>query len=146
VEGWDEYYHVRHPERTFDLESLQTPDPIPSLDLKGIWHAGLIEAPNPLPVDSYVKDPLLIYYGDSAKNFGEEMLAEAEVYELLSRNPHRNICVYYGCLRDGDHVTGLCFKRYKCTLAEALRAGQLLDCNTVLEGIHAGINTFTRST
>jgi serine/threonine protein kinase len=136
----DEYYHVRHPERSFDLESLPAPNPIPKLDLVGIWHAGLTEAPNPLPVDSYVKRPPLVVYNPGIA-FGEEMIAEAEVFELLSRNPHQNVCVYHGCVRDGDYVTGLCLKRYKCTLAEALCAGQLsVDCNTVLESIRAGID------
>lgn len=38
--------------------------------------------------------------------------------EILSKKPHPNICKYYGCIRDGDYVAGICLRKYKYTLED----------------------------
>jgi serine/threonine protein kinase len=41
---------------------------------------------------------------------------QIEIWEVLRRNPHPNIAIYYGCREENGRVTGLCFKRYTQTL------------------------------
>ncbi|KAL5333726.1 kinase-like protein [Aspergillus crustosus] len=50
---------------------------------------------------------------------------EIEACEILRKNPHPNIVTYYGYNETRGRVSGLCFKRYKSTLLEAVNPGYL---------------------
>jgi serine/threonine protein kinase len=136
------FHYVQHPERKFDLDALERPPPIPASYYTGSWDSGLTQAPNPLPTDAFVKTPSLLPYEPGAPSIGGQIIAEAQVLEILRINPHPNICTYYGCIREGDSVTGLCLKRYPRTLSDAVYDRSIKDENTrnkVLYEIAAGI-------
>jgi hypothetical protein len=153
---WKEgdYYQVKHYARqgSFDLDSLATPNPIPMNLFKGRWHASLTEAPRPIPPDSFfLKSPSIFLpdgYGNDGtaashafRTPGDDMVEEAKIYEILKHHPHPNICVYYGCVRDGDHFTALCLKKYRRSLRDAIQNGDgAFEPRTVLDGISKGLH------
>lgn len=95
-----------------------------------------------MSIDCYVKRPSLMYYGvdGSQKNcIKEQILQEAEVCEILRKNPHPNIARYLGYIEVNGRVRGLCFHRYSMTLAERVKIGTILDTKLCLEGIKNGI-------
>jgi serine/threonine protein kinase len=143
----DDFFRVEHPcqlgsETSLekDLEYLHAPSPLPMSRILGRWDDGLTEAPSPLPEDVFIKSPNLLDYCEDGLCLGVAMIAEAKIFEILRQNPHRNICTYYGCVREGDYVTGLALKRYKCTLEEAVQSNIISDNMAVLEGILDGVN------
>ncbi|KAI0112502.1 kinase-like domain-containing protein [Nemania sp. FL0031] len=52
-------------------------------------------------------------------------IQELAVCELIKRHPHPNIATYYGCQSTKGRVTGLCFERYQCNLAEKINPDHL---------------------
>ena len=97
------------------LEDIQESRQIPTEDrgpeVKPTWSA------------VYIKTPSLLSY---AKNNIEKQVAlEVEACEILRKNPHPNIATYYGYSEKNGRVSGLCFKRYKCTLLEAVNPQRL---------------------
>jgi hypothetical protein len=73
---------------------------IPIDDIWPVYHPKFTQAPNPLPPNSYVKQPSLLYYGDTAASFklSSQLLNEAEACEILINHPHPNIAQYIGCI------------------------------------------------
>ena len=74
---------------------------------------------NPGPV--FIKQPRLVGYDETA-GIAEKVRQEISVLEALHRIPHPNIAQYHGCLVDEKRglVTGICMKKYPCTLAALL--------------------------
>jgi serine/threonine protein kinase len=153
-----QYYQYTHLERVrpdeFDFDSLPRPDPIPMEIFKARWKPSLTECSPPFPDDSYLKsppillpstcDPHIIPGGQPRprkpnKVPGDDMMAEAEIYEILKNHPHPNICVYYGCVREGNYLTAICLKKYERTLKSAVDSGTVLDRDAILNGISAGL-------
>lgn len=99
----------------------------------------------------YMKTPSLLAYADA--NLDKQITREVETCEILRKNPHPNIAIYYGCIESHGRVSGLCFKRYTSTLLEAvnpqylgkvafLSSGRELvreNMETRLEGVLAAI-------
>ena len=51
--------------------------------------------------------------------YGELLIREAKVLEKIkSLGEHPNLCRFLGCVREGDYLTGLAFKKFKATLLE----------------------------
>ncbi|KAG2367227.1 hypothetical protein BDR07DRAFT_1373040 [Suillus spraguei] len=106
--------------KLFDLDSLSTSEsiPIPMHIFKGHWHPSLSESPPMVPTDSFLKRPHILlpddYDADKLGSWthGDYLIKEAKVYELLKQHPHPNICIYYGCVHDVDHITAICLKPY----------------------------------
>ncbi|KAK4069892.1 uncharacterized protein Triagg1_6687 [Trichoderma aggressivum f. europaeum] len=78
------------------------PSDLHEIPLDIIWHKvdlELTEAPRPLPLDCYMKQPRLIEYGDTeaSLNPGAQLLHEATIWEVLSKSPHPNIARFLGC-------------------------------------------------
>jgi len=147
----DNYYQLSHSARvgTFALDSLPTPIPIPMRAFMGRWCPSLTESPQPPPTDSFLKVPRILLpedysvdtVGDDSRTPGEDMVAEGEIYEVLRQHRHPNICVYYGCVRDGDYFTALCLKKYGRSLQDAIRDGDCaLQPGAVLAGISEGLH------
>ncbi|KAG1849703.1 hypothetical protein DFJ58DRAFT_794821 [Suillus subalutaceus] len=129
----DNYYQSEHWATTepFNLDSLSTfkSIPIPMHIFKGRWHPSLTESPPVPPTGSFLKRPCILlpddYDSDEPEKPGvwtpgDYLVKEAKVYEILKQHPHPNICVYYGCVRDVDHITAICLKRYGRTLMYAV--------------------------
>lgn len=113
--------------------------------LKGLWCASLTEAPIPVPTDSFLKMPPIYVHanmdgagdgkgGQAIVTPGNIMAAEAKIYEVLKQHGHPSICVYYGCVRDGDYCTALSLKKYERPLEDAVKNGdQTVDPDEILE-------------
>ena len=69
----------------------------------------------------FIKQPRLVGYDETA-GIAEKVRQEICVLEALHRNSHPNIAQYYGCMVDEKRglVTGICMKKYPCTLAALL--------------------------
>jgi serine/threonine protein kinase len=155
---WEEdgkHYFVHHPEETYDLQRLNKV-PIPRHHLFPAWHPGLPLIPEPIPEDSFIKRPSIVYYrGDN--RISTYLLAEADILTLLEQHQHPNVGRFLGCTLDDDVlISGLCLKRYRRSLAEALlydghvhtddshgnfpfEHSEQLDHARILQGIVAGV-------
>ncbi|KAF8524440.1 kinase-like domain-containing protein, partial [Gautieria morchelliformis] len=135
-----QYYFVRHPEETFDLGKLDK-IPIPAEHLCPAWHPCLPVALDPIPEDSYVKPPNVIYYqGDD--RIAKYLLGEADILSRLEQGQHPNIGRFRGCIvTDDGLINGLCLKLYPRTLADSIRRRvDDLTSSEHLEGLdHANI-------
>ncbi|KII95748.1 hypothetical protein PLICRDRAFT_34691 [Plicaturopsis crispa FD-325 SS-3] len=128
------------PSRTVDLDSLLPTDPVPRSHFTAPWRPWLTEAPSPPPPGTYIKTPHLVHYVTYRAELGDLLLQEATVFETYFKgNPHPNICAYYGCVREGETITALCLKRYKCTLSDAVEQNRALDRGRVMQDIRAAV-------
>ncbi|KIK11613.1 hypothetical protein PISMIDRAFT_478895 [Pisolithus microcarpus 441] len=152
------FYWSRLPGNTSDLSNPNLDDaehneiPCPE-EFLGKWDEKMLEAPNPSPVECYIKKPQIWKYAMDAvaAELAEEARAvnsagphkvfdpaqtkddivsafqrDAIMYETLRSFPHDNIARYYGCVRQGDHhFSGICLKRYDRTLCDDM----LIDHN-----------------
>jgi hypothetical protein len=133
----DNYYQSEHCQwatnELFSLDSLSTFEsiPIPIQIFKGHWHPFLTESPPVAPAGSFLKRPCILlpddYDADKSERPGlwtpgDHLAKEAKVYEILKQHPRLDTCVYYGCVRDVDHITAICLKRYghtyECSLGK----------------------------
>lgn len=103
-------------------------------------------APNPLPINAYVKSSSLVYYEkDIAMKFSTShlLLEEARVCEILRKNPHPNITEYLGCVVHKNRITSLCFVKYDATLATLVNQSphklDQIGRISLLNGIEAGV-------
>lgn len=147
----DEYFYARvqhrHVDRPSDID-LSALDLI-KIPIDNVWpklSPNLTQAPTPLPNNSYLKQPSLLYYGDTnaSLRFDEQILNEAKVCEVLKQNPHPNIATYRGCVVRDGRIRGLCFAKYPLTLAQRMQVDNQsiyapLDIDTCLQGIKNGV-------
>jgi hypothetical protein len=120
----------------FILDELHG-DPIPEEGLYEKWVEGMLEAPNPLPTNAYVKKPPLERYEPG--NSFPWMTSEAKMYEKLRSFAHPNICEYFGAIRQGEYCTALALRKYPITLGAAVAEGRALDRHMIFVGILEGI-------
>lgn len=139
----DEYFYARanrHVSSPADISQLK----INKILTQNVWppmDSRYTPAPDPLPPNSYIKEPSLLCYGDTpaALEPGRQLLAEVEVCEVLRRNPHPNIAQYLGCITKNSRITGLCFVKYSMNLSQRLRKATPFDRVLCLQGIESGI-------
>lgn len=141
----DEYFYARIRRRlnsssNIDLRALD----LVKIPVDNIWpklSPNLTQVPTPLPKNSYLKQPSLIYYGDTdtSLRIDEQILNEATVCEILKQNPHPNIAIYYGCVVRGERIRALCFVKYLQSLSQRMGDSTPLDINTCLQGIQNGV-------
>ncbi|KIJ41836.1 hypothetical protein M422DRAFT_171838, partial [Sphaerobolus stellatus SS14] len=91
----------------------------------------ITEAPTPLPPNHFIKAPNPLDYN------GTPICAELFAGEV--RVSHPNIVKYYGCVRKGPYIGGICFQRYVCDLAEVLHENPPFDPESVICDIEAGL-------
>lgn len=120
----DTFYYAMTSQRlglAINIEELK-PVRIPPQDIMPPYSADLTRAPTPLPGDCYIKFPSLLDCGfDLERTPAALVLAEARICEILRKVTHPNIANYYGCLTQGDVISGLCFTKYETTLAQLLQ-------------------------
>lgn len=139
----DQYFYTTTRERTassVDINQLEL-TPIPVENIWPQYSDKFTKAPDLTPSKYYIKEPNLLSYGTSPDTLQirSQMMNEILVYEILKDNPHPNIAIYTGCVVSGDLIRGLCFMRYKMTLAERLRDSKAFDHGICLREIEAGI-------
>lgn len=142
-----QYFYARSPGR-MQSDSI-TPEELAGLepimiptDLWPLFNPKFVQAPQPLPENSYIKRPSLLGSGNNpaGQHLSEQVLNEVEVCEILAKHPHSNVAQYLGCLVEGDRVTGLCFARYHMTLTDRVKSGAPFDREACLRGIEDGID------
>ncbi|KAF8955117.1 kinase-like domain-containing protein [Flammula alnicola] len=120
---------------------------VPVNHIYPVWLEGLTEVQQPIPFEIHVKTPLnglVSYNGDPAA--ANSLLAEVAIYELISKNPHPNVCTYHGCIRAEDRVMGLCIQKYTCSLSDVIH-GRIpedqcppIDADSIISGIETGLD------
>ncbi|KAG6110890.1 hypothetical protein E4U13_005176 [Claviceps humidiphila] len=125
---------------TLDLDNLDKT----SINVDNVWprySARLLQAPSPVPQDSYIKEADFFVPGEYPELLppGGLVLHEIAAYELLRQHPHPNISQYHGCVMSDGRITGLCLAKYKMTLEERMEVNTPLDKELCLEGIERGI-------
>ncbi|KAL7944024.1 kinase-like domain-containing protein [Trichoderma barbatum] len=141
----EEYFYAKVYERDGLDAGLDTTKldltPIPPEDIWPQFDKSFTLAPVPLPEDCYVKRASLLDYEASTRGDGipKLILQEAEICEILRKNPHHNIANYLGCLVVDGKIHGLCFDRYAMTLDEQKENGTPLDATLCLQDIKDGI-------
>lgn len=108
--------------------------------------ARFTRAPDPLPPNTYLKQPSLLQYGDTYATLEPscQVLTEVEACEVLIRHPHPNIARYSGCISEHGRIHGLCFVRYPMTLSQRLKDATPLNEALCLQGIESGIKHMHR--
>ena len=152
------YFQAKHSARdgSFDLDSLPATTQIPMELFTGRWDPSLTELPSLVSTDSFLKRPSILlpenYDGtrsDKSHNHGErrsrtpgdDMVEEAKIYEILKKHLHPNICIYNGCVRQGDYLTAICLKKYPRSLQRAVWDGDsTLDSAKILDGVSEGLH------
>jgi hypothetical protein len=127
-----EFYLSKLPRRDSPSISLDDIDKqeatlIPKEHLFPLWREDITEVPTPLPSDIFIKvnQGLITYNG--TPDLVDLINAEIDMMEMLSKEPHPNICKYYGCIRDGDYVAGICLRKYQCTLQNIIEGEVPVD-------------------
>jgi serine/threonine protein kinase len=140
-----QYYYAITPRRCRSIPKIDISDldlqPIPSSQIWPKFTEEFTRAPEPLPPNAFVKQPSLLDYGDTiaSTNLSSLLQHEDRMCEVLRNHPHPNIVEYYGCVAKEDKLVGLCFVRYKCTLADIVKNQQQFDKDVCLKGIEDGI-------
>lgn len=142
-----QYYWAKHLQRMtkVNLESLQG-EIIPVKPFLGKWDLSLKEL-TICPPEAYEKRPRIFVTDTSqlAEEYlgpvpGDNVSAEARVLQKLEKHPHRNICKYYGCIREGESIVAICLKRYNKTLFDAVSEKDVnFDPAKVLQGVRDGV-------
>ena len=99
-----ELFYTRTKQR---YKSHETPDPGDELELipiplDDVWPLAmlydLVEAPNPIPSNGYIKRPSLLGYEEFQHRYGlsDMLIHEANVCESLSQSVHRQILWHCG--------------------------------------------------
>ncbi|KAF8491644.1 kinase-like domain-containing protein [Gautieria morchelliformis] len=112
-----QFYIANHPNRVVDNTALEALEGklIPEEHMHPVWQEEFTQI--------YVKRPDPIQYSDVDGSGIPNLVAnEVRIMEILATNPHPNVVTYYGCVREGQYVTGICLKKYICTL-DALITG-----------------------
>ncbi|KAI4863258.1 serine/threonine kinase [Hypoxylon rubiginosum] len=141
----DEYFYATTEQRLstsskIDVNSLHLIN-IPTDNIWPTFDTKLTRAPDPLPPNSYVKQPSFLYYDDAvaSSELSGLLLNEAEVCETLRRHPHPNIARYLGCIVKDGRIRGLCFVKYSMTLPQRLKHAPSFDKGLCLQGIARGV-------
>ncbi|TQN67727.1 hypothetical protein CSHISOI_07717 [Colletotrichum shisoi] len=100
-------YHTVSKARTSEISNLSinqltTKVLIPLTAYSPLFVPTFTRAPDPLPLDTYVKKPSLlsydrIHHGLLKNTIADNVLAEVQVCELLKQDSHPNIARYLGC-------------------------------------------------
>ncbi|KAM5476734.1 hypothetical protein MauCBS54593_000004 [Microsporum audouinii] len=141
----NEYFYARANWRTssrstVDISQLKV-SRIPTENVWPLMDPRYTPAPDPLPPNSYIKQPSLLYYDDTPASSepDRQVLAEVEACEVLRSHPHTNIAQYLGCVTKDGRITGLCFVKYPMSLSQRLTATAPFDRALCLRGIESGI-------
>ncbi|PGH09737.1 hypothetical protein GX51_00417 [Blastomyces parvus] len=105
------------------------------------WTPRYTPAPDPLPPNPYIKQPSLLYLGNTSASFepGRQVLAEVDASEVLRSHPHPNIARYLGCVTENGRIMGLCFAKYPRNLLQRLKEPTPINRTRCLEGIESSV-------
>jgi hypothetical protein len=129
-------HSVQQAERTCNLDELAPQHSVPVAAFWPLLPANLTPLANRLPLDSFVKrvaykaSPLTL---EAAPHIAAHTLREVELWEsVLRHHPHPNVVEYRGVVsEDGEHITGIVFKRYGKLLADMKNHAEEIDVERV---------------
>lgn len=90
----------------------------------------------------FVKRPQALCLDDEeeAKLLPRILIEEAEILQLILRNPHPNIIRYYGCSVKRGRVTGIVLERHNVILQHRYEDDKrAFDIDSCIKGIRAGV-------
>lgn len=112
------YLFARQKDRYIPIDPAKLDiEEIPDAFLSAQIPAGWTLAPDPLPANTYFKQPNLLEFGETS-NCCTLPLQEAETYDFLRQHPHPNIARYQGCVVENGRFRGICLQRYSATLKQ----------------------------
>ncbi|KAI0103336.1 hypothetical protein GGR51DRAFT_573251 [Nemania sp. FL0031] len=123
----NEYFYAKTSQQTLEFSEINIGNlEITKIPAERIWPPAdpdFTRAPDPLPPNSYVKRPRLLYYKDTTNSaeYYEPILTEAKACELLRRHPHPNIVQYFSCIVKNERIIGFCFEKSPITLSKLLK-------------------------
>jgi hypothetical protein len=140
----DMIHECQQSERTFDLDSLVPQSSMPARSFWPKLPSSLVPLSLPLPPDSFVKSTP---YGrgaaslEEASAIAECTLQEVTVWEsILRHHPHPNVCEYRGVVsEDGEHITGIVFKKYEITLDGMMREWTEVEIEEVMRELRRAV-------
>ena len=126
---------IRGNRKSFDLNALIPTDTMHFADVYPLWDEhDMVEVSHPLPTN----EPLAILFPmfeiPSASVIKKRFRHAAEIYSCIHLNPHFNLSVSYGCIRDGQFVTGIVARAYPRRLN---MSRDLPDRRAVVAGLRA---------
>jgi hypothetical protein len=124
-------YIAEHPGRepSFDDSDIDKIEGIliPKEHIYPAWRESITEGQRPLPLDTYIKTSQGFSGYSGTSSMVDLVNAEVDIMEVLLKKSHPNICKYYGCIRDGDYIAGICLRKYKCMLESIIKAEVPID-------------------
>jgi serine/threonine protein kinase len=138
-------YVGRSTQHLDDLEEedvIELLEPIPPGNIFPPFSDDLTEAP---PFDMsghYLKAPQFAYEDrEPGRTFvADRLKSEAMTLERLSKNPHRSIVTYHGCVVKDGRITHLCLTRCYCNLVEYQEIGPgKEECERIVEQVRSGL-------
>lgn len=117
--------HSSELSKNLSINQLTTKVVIPVTAYSPLFVPTFTQAPNPLPLNTYVKKPRLlsynrIHYSLLEDNIADNILTKIQVCKLLKQNSHPNIARYLGYQVLDGRIVSICFAKYKKTLIEAV--------------------------
>ena len=100
---------------------------IPREHVYPLWRKDVTEVQTPLPSDIFIKINQGLVTYDGTSSLVDLINAEIDIMEILMKKSHPNICKYYGCMRDGDYIVGICLQKYNYTLQDIIDAEVPVD-------------------
>ncbi|KAK5636109.1 hypothetical protein RRF57_011821 [Xylaria bambusicola] len=137
------YYGIYNGRQTDSVDPTQLElRRIPDEYIYPVAPPDFLRAPDPLPSNVYIKLPSLLDYEEdpSPSHLHSLILSEIRIGEILRHHPHPNIAQYLGCLEADNRIRGICYIKYKITLADYLRDGSPLDVDHCLAGIEKAVS------
>jgi serine/threonine protein kinase len=143
----EQYFHATIknrlcPSLVIDVNKIQ---PVPIRDFWPPFDRSLTRVPKPQSNKYFIKRPSLLYYTDEeAQDLSKQILDEANICEIIRKNPHPNIAEYMGCIEENGSIIGLCFVKYTMDLIQRVQTRRPLDTDIYLRGIENGIQHLHR--
>ena len=140
----NDYFSTELPERVMRPEDLpivnrNSLEKIPREHMWPLYEGHFTMCPDLESPDVYIKQPRLTGYKGS-DSLSLYLLEEARTCQVLMENPHKNIARYLGCVVKAGRITGLCFEKYAETLADRLEDRRLVDTDSYVRRVKAGID------
>jgi hypothetical protein len=152
-DGQGSTFCTRHSGRMdlYCLDDLPVCDPLPISLACAPWCPNFTEVDLSIigSATVYLKTPDLLNFNAADKACLQYMYrlqkTEIDVYEILLRSPHLNICYYYGCMREEGRVGAIVLRKYPRSLESVFNSDKprldkeqiMADVRAALEHLHA---------
>ena len=129
-----------------DINITELDCPLYRISTEDIWPPlknDLTLAPQPVSDEVYQKKRVLADFNPQTSSVKpcDLLLHEAQICEILRKNPHKNIASYLGVTCEEGLIKSLCFVRYEETIADRLNdPNRPLNVPKCLDGVKDGLD------